>query len=62
MVATKCDEEFVNEGLCMAATCAFANVDSFCMFGNERHDLIGNQTVVNDNLGRCNEAMCFNGK
>jgi hypothetical protein len=34
----------------VAAACALANVYAFCVCRNERHDLVGNEAVMNDDL------------
>ncbi len=52
VVATERDQKFVDEHLRVAAASPFANVNALCVNWNERHDFIGNQTVVNNNLGR----------
>jgi hypothetical protein len=50
MVAAKIYQQLVNENLCMAATCAFADIDALGMCGYQRHDLIGNQAVMDNDL------------
>jgi hypothetical protein len=52
VVAAKRDEKFVNERLRVAAACAFANINAFCIGRNECHDLVGNKAVMNHNLRR----------
>jgi hypothetical protein len=50
MVAAKIYQQLVNENLCMAATRAFADIDALGMCGYQRHDLIGNQAVMDNDL------------
>ena len=62
MVETKIDQQFINQNLCVAAACTFTDIDALSICGNQGHDVIRNQTVVNNHLRTRDQTRCLDGE